>query len=310
MPRMRRGFTLVELLVVIAIIGILIALLLPAVQAAREAARRTQCQNNLKQLALAVHNFHDTYKWYPHSRRDTRETWAVMVMPYIEQGTFTDLWDFTTAKNYYTQLDSVRLKSFDAFICPTRRRPPQHSTAGDVHQSNPSGPHVPGACADYAGSIGTPSNFGGTPAGTLGDYGPNHSSVKANPAQESNGIFRLCLDSNAYTPKFRLASIDVLDGLSNTIMLGEKHIPNERYGVAPDNSIYNGDHGSAFKKAGTGAPLAKGPKGSGQFGSYHPGLCQFALCDGSVRGISVAIDLKNLDRLASRKDGEVITINF
>jgi prepilin-type N-terminal cleavage/methylation domain-containing protein len=296
MSRSAKGFTLVELLVVIAIIGILIALLLPAVQAAREAARRTQCQNNLKQIALAVHNFHDTYKWYPHSRRDTRETWAVMIMPFMEQGTFFELWDFN--KNYYSQVDAVRLQTFEAFVCPTRRRPPQISKDDDILQGT-SNPHVPGACSDYAGNIGNPQG--------LNDYGPNHKLVQ-DGQPESNGIFRL--GASAFGNTFRLTSSDVLDGLSNTLLVGEKHIPNEKYGESPDNSVYNGDHGAAFKKAGVGAPLAKGPKGKGQFGSYHPGLCQFALCDGSVRGISVAIELTNLGRLASRKDGEVITINF
>jgi prepilin-type N-terminal cleavage/methylation domain-containing protein/prepilin-type processing-associated H-X9-DG protein len=306
MSRSAKGFTLVELLVVIAIIGILIALLLPAVQAAREAARRSQCQNNLKQIALALHNFHDTYQWYPHSRRDTRETWAVMIMPFMEQSTFFDQWDFN--KDYYSQIDAVRMQTFDSFVCPTRRRPPQHSTGGDVHQSNASGPHVPGACSDYAACIGSVRSFIDPAKSTAGDYGPNHATVKADPAVEANGIFRL--GASAWGNTWRLRSNDVLDGLSNTLLIGEKHIPNERYGVAPDNSVYNGDHGAAFKTAGTGAPLAKGPKGSGQFGSYHPGLCQFAMADGSVRAISVTIELTNLSRLASRKDGEVISVNF
>src|SRR5688572_1066288 len=94
MSRKNRGFTLVELLVVIAIIGILIALLLPAVQAAREAARRTQCTNNLKQLALATHNFHDTNKMLPRGADGCcYGTWQVRVMPFMEQGNLADLYE-------------------------------------------------------------------------------------------------------------------------------------------------------------------------------------------------------------------------
>src|SRR5687767_3505277 len=130
MRRTSRGFTLVELLVVIAIIGILIALLLPAVQAAREAARRSQCQNNLKQLALSVHNFHNVYNMYPPSRwSDPGYTWAVYIAPYIEGSAFADMWD--PKKNYRNQTDAARQQGFDIFYCPTRRRPPQTSISGD-----------------------------------------------------------------------------------------------------------------------------------------------------------------------------------
>src|SRR5262245_15335943 len=119
------GFTLVELLVVIAIIGILIALLLPAVQAARESARRSQCQNNLKQIGLAIQNYHDNKKFYPYSRIEVRETWAVLIWPYMEQGGLADQWDIT--KDYYAQLPEVRQTSLPGFLCPTRRKVPQVS---------------------------------------------------------------------------------------------------------------------------------------------------------------------------------------
>src|SRR5688500_6827350 len=94
-PKCRRmGFTLVELLVVIAIIGILIALLLPAVQSARESARRTQCMNNLKQMALAVQNFNDIRKFMPPSRLENDYvTWAVIILPFMEQDGFYEQWD-------------------------------------------------------------------------------------------------------------------------------------------------------------------------------------------------------------------------
>jgi hypothetical protein len=77
--------------------------------------------------------------------------------------------------------------------------------------------------------------------------------------------------------------------------------------VGVDSSVYNGDHGASFKKAGIGAALAKGPGGSGQFGSYHPGICQFVLGDGNVRPLRVSISLSALGKLANRKDGQVVT---
>ena len=96
MSHRKRGFTLVELLVVIAIIGILIALLLPAVQAAREAARRTQCTNNLKQFGLGMHNYHDTYKTFPYGHDNTgrRVTWFPLILPFIEQQALHDEFDW------------------------------------------------------------------------------------------------------------------------------------------------------------------------------------------------------------------------
>src|SRR5689334_7824014 len=103
----RAGFTLVELLVVIAIIGVLVSLLLPAVQSAREAARRAQCQNHLKQIGLAVLNFEDVNKSLPHSRYDDRYTWAVEILPYVEQKSLFDQWDLT--KNYYKQNAVARM---------------------------------------------------------------------------------------------------------------------------------------------------------------------------------------------------------
>src|SRR5712671_3528288 len=99
MTRPRRGFTLIELLVVIAIIGILVALLLPAVQAAREAARRMQCGNNTKQLALAMHNYHDVYGSFPPGRTSSNISAHAHLLPYIEQGNLYQLVDFSSSYN-------------------------------------------------------------------------------------------------------------------------------------------------------------------------------------------------------------------
>src|SRR5205814_1334371 len=107
----------IELLVVIAIIGVLVALLLPAVQAARESSRRSQCANNLKQISLANANFEDTYKYLPYTRKDTYETWAVLLMPFYEQPGQYAAWDLN--KTYYKQSDAARLPSLKILLCPT-----------------------------------------------------------------------------------------------------------------------------------------------------------------------------------------------
>src|SRR5213080_1457733 len=122
--RTRRAFTLVELLVVIAIIGVLVALLLPAVQMAREAARRTQCSNHLKQLGLAAHNFNDTKGALPPARLGNSGnwlTWAVVMLPFIEQQNFYQLWDQT--RPYEWHPESTTKKAVSVYFCPTRRRP-------------------------------------------------------------------------------------------------------------------------------------------------------------------------------------------
>jgi prepilin-type N-terminal cleavage/methylation domain-containing protein len=294
MLRNRQAFTLIELLVVIAIIAILIALLVPAVQKVREAAARAQCGNNLKQMGLAVHSYHDANKVVPHTRRDTMETWAVLILPYLDQGALFNQWNMSL--DYYSQAANVRQQVVPVYICPARRNSGGQvlSTAGDVHQSNPAGPHVPGACGDYAACSGDPSG--------QADYLEGMGTPAVTTANIANGAFVY------FGGKLRFTRFT--DGLSNTIFIGEKHIPNSNFGVAPDSSLYNGDHGSSFKQAGVGAPLANGPKGSGQFGSYHPGICLFVLGDGTVRPLQTSIDLNALGRLANRHDGQPIGIDF
>jgi hypothetical protein len=194
------------------------------------------------------------------------------------------------------------MKNFASFLCPTRRSPPSNSVSGDRLQSGAAEPHVPGACADYACNIGDPS-------GHI-DYHPGHNQVAVLGSKPGNGIFWLGSGS-PFQPTYRITIESVRDGLTNTLLVGEKHIPNEQFGVgSADGSTYSGDHGSAQRKAGVGAPIAKGPRGSGQFGSYHPSVCPFAMADGSVRFLSVAIELTNLGRLANRSDGGAISIEF
>ena len=287
----RSGFTLVELLVVIAIIGVLVALLLPAVQSAREAARRSQCSNNLKQIGLAVHNFEDTYKYVPYTRLDTRETWAVMLLPFLEQPAMFERWDLK--KNYYNQDPAVRETCLKVYACPTRRPSPQKSIAGDVLQGT-TNPSVPGGVGDYSACAGAPKGTNGV--ATNGDYYLGQNGTDDSSA--ANGAFW-------YKGPSLIRFATITDGLSNTLFIGEKAVA--RLNLGKEGSIYNGDHGNSFKKAGVGAPLQKTVNQGSNFGSWHPGICQFVMGDGSVRAILNEIDLTTLDRAAHRFDGQSFT---
>jgi prepilin-type N-terminal cleavage/methylation domain-containing protein len=155
--RARRGFTLIELLVVVAIIALLVGLILPAVQRTREAAARAVCENNLHQIGLAMHQYHDTHDTLPAAQYSPQgATWAVLIMPFMEQGELYNQWDLQ--KTYYQQTDVARLGLLPNYFCPSRRShldPPQASVAGDFPSNGPpNAPNVPGALCDYAVSLG------------------------------------------------------------------------------------------------------------------------------------------------------------
>lgn len=284
----RSGFTLIELLVVIAIIAVLMALLLPAVQMAREAARRTQCQNHLKQIGLATHNFHDVYNVIPAARLDTNTaTWAVVLLPYFEAKAAYDSWDLT--KDYYVQSDAARLHQVPVLLCPTRRSGKLKSTSGDNRAGMP---HVPGALSDYAGCSG------------IFDPARDYATDRASGAIIS-GINLRPGQPNASNVSFR----DIVDGTSNTLMFGEKHVRHDRLGIGTDDgSIYNGDGPSAVMRiAGPGRPFGKRTDGhTANFGSWHGDICQFVFCDGRVVKLSYSTDLNVIGKLATRADGEVV----
>lgn len=303
----RRGFTLVELLVVIAIIGILVALLLPAVQAAREAARRMHCQNNLKQIGVAIHSFSDSRRELPPSRTyDHYTSWAFLILPHLEQINLFDDWDPTL--KYYYQSDEARLTPIPTYFCPSRRDAGMQSKSGDdIYSPYETSGHVPGTVADYACSAGYgPSGvwnwINSNGAMILGDATTNPPTIPAGSYAPPG--------AKLVTWRSRTGFNSLMDGTSNTILVGEKHVRPSRYGIASeDGAIYNGDHPGNFSRCGgPGYPLARFPTDSFRinFGSSHPGVVNFVFGDGSVHGISVQISTDTLGRLTARNDHEVI----
>jgi prepilin-type N-terminal cleavage/methylation domain-containing protein len=290
----RHGFTLVELLVVIAIIALLIGLLMPAVQRVREAANRIKCGNNLKQIGIAMHMYHDNYRTLPTSRlSDFHATWAVLIMPYIEQDNLYKQW--VLPNTYYSQTAVARLTPVPIYFCPSRRThqtPPVASIMGDQDDdTGPTlGPLTPGALGDYGACTGTDNCDGADCIGAI------------------NGAFRVGFNQFGQTIG-PIGFKDITDGLSNTIIVGEKHVILGSFGKGLlDCSLYNGDYWTcSTRSAGPNFPLAQSYNDQViGFGSYHPTLCQFVLGDASVRPIQNSTDPKILALLANISDGQPI----
>lgn len=282
------GFTLVELLVVIAIIGVLIALLLPAVQAAREAARRSQCTNNLKQIGLAMHNYHDINKslpsgWVDNGTADVNLLgWGVMILPQLELtnlhskikevGAFDAKWssiaDMTTATS--TLPTPYARTVLPAFICPSDPSDGINSDLSDYGKSNYTG--IGGNAYISSGTT--------TPTGTFYD--------------NSKVAFR-----------------DITDGLSNTVIIGERSTVKQT-GYVKNGTIWIGGpsdgtyyYNNAIVSNSTYYSI-NGAAGSYNLTSAHPTGVIFLKGDGSVEFISETIDLPTYQNLGAISDGNVI----
>jgi prepilin-type N-terminal cleavage/methylation domain-containing protein len=290
----RVAFTLIELLVVIAIVSILIALLLPAVQRVREAAARTSCSNNLHQIGLAFSMYHENYSKLPPTRlSDRHATWAVLILPYIEQGNLYSQWNL--ANFYYDQSDVARLTPVPSYFCPSRRSAQSagHSISGDQDDdSGPTlGPFTPGALGDYAVCTGTDNCDGCDCDGYA-----------------FNGAFRAIINQYGQSLGY-ITFTDITDGLSNTFFAGDKHVLIGYLGCGVlDCSLYNGDYWMcSSRSAGPNYPIAQKPTDPViGFGGYHMTVCQFLFGDSSVRTVSNSTNPNILALLANISDGQPI----
>ncbi len=299
--RSSAAFTLVELLVVIAIIAMLVTLLLPAVQAAREAARRSQCSNNLKQIGLALQNFHGAYNKLPCSRFLNRHpSWFALILPFVEGNSEFQLWSLD--KTYYHRDNRpAREIVIPTFRCASRSSNPltREGNTGD-------GPAATqGAVGDYVGNAGNNSRGG---------------NQFWRPGANGTLITAVMFDDQGHKGTDWQSEVSfqkIPDGLSKTFLAGEKHV--QLTTIDRQGSMYNGDHQTnCARVAGRVAPIARGPDDRTRcrggecdtFGSWHPGICQFVFGDGHVAAIPTGANLLILDRMASRNDELPVSFDF
>jgi prepilin-type N-terminal cleavage/methylation domain-containing protein/prepilin-type processing-associated H-X9-DG protein len=300
--RVRAGFSLVELLVVIAIIGILVSLLLPAVQAAREAARRMSCQNNLKQLGIAMHNYHDTYGKFSFGWSDRGQGWSAAILPQIEQQAIFDTLDWAEDANWEdvgTPNQRACETVISVFRCPSMAVTEHKASSGIARR-------VPASYRGIASSTATSDD--------------ESTSINGRSMEDLDleGIFFGCS---------KITFGHLTDGSSNTFMFGESYFDEDFLqdnneldywyigspqidpwncagtNIATEFSEFVGSTGVPYnaRRIATTSGYIK----ELSFASYHPGGSHFAMADGSVRFVAYSINYSTYQALGSRSGGEV-----
>ena len=338
MPRKSRGFTLVELLVVIAIIGVLIALLLPAVQQAREAARRMSCTNNLKQLGLALHNHHDTYGKFPagasneedSSSDETGAHWSARLLPFVEQSNLYEALTLTTdSANFAAGSGGVSGASLASSNASHRNIAACETLIpGFRCPSAPIPEHIRDTSTDnWTVQNRVPASYLGNCSGTLtSDHqsGQGQAWWGKSASNELNGIFQ----------NFRpLRFADVTDGTSNTVAFGEA-VPDplntgaredsangssaqkDHWIIGGDDADVPQDWSEMFGTLGVGINLPKVAPGASGFSEYefgysskHPGGAMFCLTDGSVTFLAETTNAATRKGFGTRNGEEVVSNN-
>jgi prepilin-type N-terminal cleavage/methylation domain-containing protein len=361
--RASHGFTLVELLVVIAIIGILVALLLPAIQAAREAARRSQCQNNLKQIALGCLLHQDNHKFLPSGGwgrlwtgdanqgygKDQPGSWIFNILPYIEQSDLHDVHSGHAPNSVgYRQADVVlHTTPIGMLMCPSRRavQPYQAlwSSIAAIHSPLTSLAATTGVVkSDYAANAGDarfwdvtalpfyePPDYASAATGAWTNTGVCN---VTDPRQAVRGDAAACQSGVSYY-RSEVSASKIVDGTTSTYLVGEKYIRPEayeghvtlsdpRFSYGENQSMYTGyewdNHRVAYRPQISSIPDegyyqprqdTPGYETYAAFGSVHAAGLNMAMCDGSVHHLSYDIDPKAHRALASRLDGEVVSMD-
>ena len=333
-PDSKRAFTLVELLVVIAIIGVLVALLLPAIQAAREAARRSQCLNNLRQVGLAFMNYESAQKSFPSGGwhyqwmgdpdlgygKNQPGSWAYSILEYMEQSNVRLVAAGAPPAQKRAALAQLAATPVVSFICPSRR-PVQTYPADNFPTMINMDQPTEAARTDYAACVsgGSSNAFRETPKDVNGTF-PKTVAEASNAQMWTDVVFsKGKWDPNGVViPRYPMSLQRITDGTSNTYLAGEKHINSDKYldgsSRVDDQCLYIGydqdTQISSWKSALPDSPTSTDPELSEinrqfRFGSAHPGTFNVILCDGSAHGKTFDIDLDVHRALGSRDEGEI-----
>ncbi|MBI1344865.1 DUF1559 domain-containing protein [bacterium] len=325
MLRRRSGFTLIELLVVIAIIAILIALLLPAVQQARESARRTQCRNNLKQLGLALHNYHDThrvftashFRVFPQVANPTPGvSWDCMILPYLDQAPLYNSIDFPGVFNpnvSWTGTNKPALETpLPALRCPS---------TNDIARNNVSAT-INGNAVTWSQVL---TSYGANASGIVGSPTPAVASGPAGrPTESQQHLDDACCMDGRYNGVMSLQSsysiANIIDGTSNTVIVAEwtrggagtkttnvyDHYAIGNPNTQDESARFNGSFGMPLNYQAIAGVAQTAQQNKASFASFHTGGVHGLMCDGAVRFFSENIDVGTQRALGTRNSGETV----